>query len=104
MNNEARTRFFQLRIPNFELTGVIDMDIYCSQLGMMIEMSYCFSVNEGLPCRNIIGCWHQRADITALLKERFTEEQLKKVFGGIPKTKLQRIAESIKSAGKDKKG
>jgi len=74
------------------------MDIYCTQLGMIIEISYCFSVNDGLPCRNIIGCWQERADIVALLKERFTDVQLRKVFGELPKTKLQRIAESIKSA------
>ena len=74
------------------------MDIYCTQLGMVIEIPYCFSVNEGLPCRNIIGCWQERADIVALLKVRFTDEQLKKAFGGRPKSKLERIAESIKSA------
>jgi hypothetical protein len=74
------------------------MDIYCTQLGMIIEISYCFSVNEGFPCRNTIGCWQERVDIGTLLKERFTNEQLKKVFGGLPKSKLERIAESIKSA------
>ncbi len=74
------------------------MDIYCTQLGMMMEISYCFSANDGLPCRNTIGCWQERADIVALLKARFTDEQLKKVFGGLPKSKLQRIAESIESA------
>jgi len=74
------------------------MDIYCTQLGMIIEISYCFSVNDGLPCRNIIGCWQERVDIVALLKEKFTDVQLKKVFGALPKTKLQRIAESIESA------
>ena len=73
------------------------MDIYCTQLGMMIEISYCFSANDGLPCRNIIDCWQERADITALLKERFTDEQLNKVFGGLAKSKLQRIAELLKS-------
>jgi hypothetical protein len=74
------------------------MDIYCTQLGMIIEISYCFSVNEGFPCRNTIGCWQERADIGTLLKERFTNEQLKKVFGVLPRSKLERIAESIKSA------
>lgn len=74
------------------------MDIYCTQLGMIVEISYCFSANDGLPCRNIIGCWQERADIVTLLGERFTDTQLKKAFGALPKTKLQRIAESIKSA------
>ncbi len=74
------------------------MDIYCTQLGMMIEISYCFSANDGLPCRNTVGCWQERADIVALLKARFTDEQLKEVFDSLPKSKLQRIAESIESA------
>ena len=74
------------------------MDIYCTQLGMVIDISYCFSVNEGLPCRNTIGCWQERADITALLRAQFTDEQLKKVFSGLAKSKLERIAESIKFA------
>jgi hypothetical protein len=85
---------------NFErktLNGVI-VDIYCTQLGMIIEISYCFFVNEGLPCRNTIGCWKERADVIALLKAQFTDEQLKKVFSGLPKSKLERILESLKSA------
>ena len=76
------------------------MDIYCTQLGMIIEISYCFSVNEGLPCRNMIGCWQERADVMAILKAKFNDEQLEKAFSGLPKSKLERIMESIKSARK----
>ena len=76
------------------------MDIYCTQLGMVIEISYCFSANDKLPCRNTIGCWQERSDIMALLKARFTDDQLRKVFGNLPKSKLERIAESIESARK----
>ncbi len=76
------------------------MDIYCSQLGMMTEIEYCLSANNGLPCRIVIGCWRERIDIEALLKEKFNDEQLKKAFGGMRKTKLQYITESIKTVGK----
>ena len=72
------------------------MEIYCSQLGMVIEMGYCLSAHNGLPCRMVIGCWRERVDIEAMLKEKFTDEQLKKAFGGIRKTKMQYITESIK--------
>jgi len=76
------------------------MEIYCSQLGMMIEFSYCITMNEGLPCRNTIGCWQERIDIIALLKERFTADELQKVFGTLPKSKIDRIIDGITKTGK----
>ena len=63
---------------------------------MLVEVQYCFSMNEKLPCRNIIGCWKDRTDIIAFLKENFSEEDLKKIFSGPPKTRIDRIVESIK--------
>jgi hypothetical protein len=52
------------------------MEIYCNQIGMVIDFSYCVSVNEGLPCRNIIGCFQGRFDVLTLLRERFTAGDL----------------------------
>jgi hypothetical protein len=52
-------------------------------------------MNEGLPCRNILGCWKERMDIITFLKENFTVEELKKVFSNPPKTRISRIIESI---------
>jgi hypothetical protein len=63
---------------------------------MIIDFSYCISMNEGFPCRNIIGCWNQRMDIIAFLRDRFTDEDLRKIFSGLPKSRLERIIESIK--------
>ena len=70
------------------------MEIYCTQLGMVIDINYCISVNDGLPCRNTIGCWQNRMDIHVFLKERFTRDVLKKIFGKLPKSKIERIIES----------
>lgn len=64
---------------------------------MVIELSYCSSLNEGLPCRNIIGCWKERIDIIVFLREKFTDEELKKVFSGPPKSRIDRIIESVKN-------
>jgi hypothetical protein len=75
----------------------MNMNIYCNQLGMLIEFAYCTSMNEGLPCRNIIGCWRGRTDIITFLKERFTDKELRKVFSGAPKSRIDRIIESIKA-------
>jgi hypothetical protein len=54
-------------------------------------------MNEGLPCRNIIGCWKERVDIITFLKETYTDEQLVKIFKGLPKTRIQRIFEALKN-------
>ncbi len=64
---------------------------------MLIDFSYCVSVSEGLPCRNIIRCFQGRLDIHMLLKERFTADELEKAFKGLPKSRLERILESIQS-------
>jgi hypothetical protein len=77
------------------------MEIYCTQLGMMIEISYCLSVAEGLPCRNMIGCWQERVDVIAILKAKFNDEQLRTAFSGLPKSKLERIMEALKSVRRE---
>ena len=73
------------------------MNIYCGQLGMVIELDYCISMHEGLPCRNTIFCWEGRLDITRLLREKFDADELKKAFGEPPRTRIDRIAECIVS-------
>jgi hypothetical protein len=71
------------------------MTIYCHQLGMLVEFSYCTSLNEKLPCKNIIGCWKGRTDIVAYLRETFSDEELRKVFSGFSKSRIDRIVEAI---------
>ncbi len=73
------------------------MEIYCSQLGMMIGISYCLKAQDGLPCRNTFGCWKERVDVTAVLKAKFTDEQLRQAFNTLPKSRLARIMESVRS-------
>jgi hypothetical protein len=73
------------------------MEIYCNQIGMVIDFSYCVSSNEGLPCRNVVDCFQGRIDILAVLKKRFTAEELEKAFKGLPKSRLERILESIQA-------
>jgi hypothetical protein len=58
-------------------------------------------VNEGLPCRNLIGCWKERTEIMSFLKKSLTEDELRKCFDGLPKSKIERILEIIKSLEKE---
>ena len=67
---------------------------------MLIEFTYCTSVNEGLPCRNIIGCWKDRKDIITFLREKFSDEELRKIFSGPPKSRIDRIIESMGDKGR----
>jgi len=77
------------------------MEIYCLQLGMLTQFDYCVSVNDGLPCRNLIGCWRERADIMDFLNKSLTEDELRKCFSGLPKSKIERIVDIIKSLKKE---
>ncbi|MBS1112958.1 MAG: hypothetical protein H6Q92_721 [Nitrospirae bacterium] len=52
-------------------------------------------MNDSLPCRNIIGCWKERMDILAFLRETFTDDQLEKVFRGVPKSRIERIIDTL---------
>jgi hypothetical protein len=68
---------------------------------MITQFDYCVSVNEGLPCRNLIGCWRERTEINSFLKKSLTEDELRKCFDGLPKSKIERILEIIKSLEKE---
>jgi hypothetical protein len=74
------------------------MTTYCPQLGTTVEFTYCAAMSEGLPCRNLPGCWKERIDIPKYLAVNFTPEQLRKVFEGAPKTRIERMLESIRRA------
>jgi hypothetical protein len=72
------------------------MNIYCTQLGMVAEFSYCLSMNEGMPCKNSIGCWRDRVDIMKVLDAAFTAEELRRCFEGLPKTRMERMIEVLR--------
>jgi hypothetical protein len=68
---------------------------------MLTKFDYCVSANDGLPCRNLMGCWKDRIDIMAFLNKSFTEDELRKYFSGLPKSKIERIVDIIKSLNKE---
>ena len=77
------------------------MEIYCTQLGMLIGLDYCLKAQMGLPCSNTYGCWKERVDVAAVLRAHFTDEELAKAFNTIPKSRLERIMEAISAAGRE---
>jgi hypothetical protein len=68
---------------------------------MITQFDYCISVSDGMPCRNLIGCWRERTDIMAFLNKSLTEDELRKCFSGLPKSKIERIVDIIKSLKKE---
>jgi hypothetical protein len=62
---------------------------------MIVALRYCLSMNDRLPCRNCVRCWQEGISITDLLRNSFSEEELQKAFGGPPKSRLDRILESV---------
>jgi hypothetical protein len=53
-------------------------------------------MGDGLPCRNIINCWHSRIDIITFLKNNYSIDELKKIFSTFPKSRIERILDSLK--------
>ena len=64
-------------------------------MGTMIDFSYCVSMNEPLPCRNIVRCWEGTINIIEFLREKFSDDELQKALGSIPKSRIELIIESI---------
>jgi hypothetical protein len=74
------------------------LEIRCLQLGGPVTFAYCRKVNDGLPCRNLLGCWTRRFDVVAFLRETYTKEQLRRAFAPPDKSRLQRIVEIAEGA------
>jgi hypothetical protein len=71
------------------------LEIYCPHLGMMTAFHYCRRAQSSLPCRNLMGCWELRISVEDYLKENFSRADLESAFGGLPKTRLERIIEGV---------
>ncbi|MEW6188369.1 MAG: hypothetical protein AB1585_21850 [Thermodesulfobacteriota bacterium] len=77
------------------------LEAYCNQLGMTLNFQYCRRSQGTLPCRNLIGCWQERIPVNAFLQEHFSKEALQKLFGRLPKSRIERILEGVeKERGK----
>jgi hypothetical protein len=71
------------------------LDIYCPHMGTMLTFNYCRQAQSGLPCRNMVNCWQTRMTIGSFLKENFSEAALQTAFGGLPKTRMERIFDCL---------
>lgn len=71
--------------------------IYCRALGHRAPFSYCRKPGSELFCRNMISCWSGTFDVTAFIKEHWSEEQIEKALMP-PKPKMSSLVELIQKA------
>lgn len=72
------------------------LEIYCPHMGTLLPFSYCRQTQgRHLPCRNLINCWQKRIPVDAFLAENFIREELELAFGGLPKTRMERIFDCL---------
>jgi hypothetical protein len=74
-----------------------ELSTRCRLLGHAVPFSYCRQVNDGLPCRLVLDCWHEKFEVAAFVKEHYTEDQIKG-FLAPPKPKMTTLVELIDKA------
>ncbi len=88
-------------LPLLMIDTLDHLEIYCPHLGTVLTFNYCRRAQSSLPCRNLLGCWEGRLSVADFLGENYTREELETAFGGLPKTRLERIFETIQKNRKD---
>lgn len=66
-------------------------------LGHHLTFHYCRTVSEGLPCRQILNCWHESLPIQKFIGEHFSEPEIQQ-FLSPPKPKMSSLMEIIQRA------
>ncbi len=74
--------------------------IRCPSLGGEVPFRYCRTVNEDLPCRNIILCWELRLEISKFLSEHYSIDQIQRSLSLPTKSRVETIVEMIEKAKK----
>jgi hypothetical protein len=79
-----------------------NLEIYCPHLGMMMTFNYCRRAQSALPCRNLLGCWEERIPVLEFLSQHYNRKELEAAFSGLPKSRMERIFESLNRTQQNK--
>ncbi|MBW1973147.1 MAG: hypothetical protein JRI44_10010 [Deltaproteobacteria bacterium] len=79
------------------------LKLRCPKLGGPVTLKYCLTTNNKLFCPRITTCWEGKIDISSIIKERFSPEEIDSVFSSPPKDKVLTLIELIEKAKKNKK-
>ena len=75
--------------------------IRCPRVGGFVNFKFCRSENHMLPCRFVVGCWHERMDINRFLEKNYSKEEMDRIFCQ-PKPKIESLIGMIENAKKVK--
>jgi hypothetical protein len=67
-------------------------------LGGQVTFKYCRTMVEGLPCRNVVGCWQEEFEIIEFLEDNYTPDELARSVGSPRKSRLSRLFDAIDRA------
>ncbi|MCX8037675.1 MAG: hypothetical protein N3D11_11650 [Candidatus Sumerlaeia bacterium] len=70
----------------------------CRMLGGEVPFRYCRTLNEGLPCRHVIGCWKTVFDVETFLDAHYARETLAAVWDRPRPDKMVQLAELVERA------
>ena len=74
-----------------------DLGARCRMLGHAVPFSYCRQVADGLPCRLVLDCWHEKFAVAQFIQEHYTAEQIE-VFMSPGKAKVASLVDLIEQA------
>jgi hypothetical protein len=70
----------------------------CPMLGGPVHFGYCRTMNEGVPCARVLGCWLQRLPLVEFLKANYSPEELQRALSAKTKGRLERMIEAVEHA------
>jgi hypothetical protein len=70
----------------------------CPMLGGPVHFGYCRTMNDGLPCARVLGCWLQRLPLVEFLKANYSPDQLQQALTATTKGRIERIMEGVENA------
>lgn len=71
--------------------------IRCPRLGHPVTFQYCRTVQDNLPCRRVLDCWHEIFDVRAYIQGFYSEDEID-MFLAPPEPKINQILELINKA------
>ncbi len=74
----------------------------CPQLGGPAPFKYCRTMNEDRPCPMLIDCWGASVDVEGFLGANYALDELREIFGGPKKGRVDRIVETLERVKKEK--
>lgn len=60
------------------------LNSYCRMLGHPVPFRYCRSVNQDLPCRNVVACWSVHFSVEDFISSEYSPSEREMIFAPAP--------------------